>query len=359
MVATTRRGWIGVDVGTRALKLAQVEQAGGGLRLVGAAVLPRTGAGSDPDAAQPTACGCREDLDAALSLERRFAGSRTACTMSMHWCQAKTLAIPPGAGDGARSLITDELRCLGCGGDYVFDFWRTGIESTATETHLENMIALAVPRSSATELAGDLARCGLECRVLDALPLAVARAVRMAATSDEDRPVAAFDWGFAEATFCTISGRTPIFVRRLRNGGFGAVLQKAASKLGLDLDEIESLLLDGRRGAGAPGHALGEQLHGAISELAAQPLRAVADELERTFTFLRHQLIAALPEQIWLFGAGALWNGAVEFLASHAGRPVEPWRFRSAGIENAVDVPFPDEVLGPAVSLSALAWSQP
>lgn len=104
---------------------------------------------------------------------------------------------------------------------------------------------------------------------------------------------------------------------------------------------------------------MGEQLHGAVSELAAQPLRAVAEELERTFTFLRHQLTGALPEQIWLFGAGALWNGAVEFLASHVDRPVEPWRFRSAGIENAVDLPFPDEVLGPAVSLSALAWSQP
>ncbi len=357
MVATAKRGWIGVDIGTRALKLAQVEQAGGRLRLVSAAVLPRTNAGDDSQAAPPNAFGCREDLRAALSLERRFAGRRTACTMSMHWCQAKTLAIPVGTGDGARSVIANELSCLGCGDDYVFDFWRTGMESTATETHVEKMIALAVPRRSATEFAGDISRNGLDCRVLDVLPLALARAVQMAATPDDDRPIAAIDLGFSEATFCTISGRTPIFVRRLRHCGFGAVLQAVSSKLGLDLDEVESLLLDGRYGADAPGHAVGKELHGMVSELAARPLRAMADELERTLTFLRHQLPAALPQQIWLFGAGAIWNGAVEFLAATIGRPVEPWRFRSAGIENDPGLPFPDEVLGPAVSLSTLAWS--
>jgi len=335
-----------VDVGTRTVKLAQLERAADRLRLVDAAVVPRT----------TSAAGCREEVRAALSLATRLAGRTAACTMSMHWCQAKPLRIPAGAAAQQRSVVAGELDCLGCLEEHEYDFWKTGVEAKASEPQVQSVIALAVPQSRAVEVAGDVLRSGLDCRLLDGMPLALARAAHVSCASDDCQPAAALDWGFAEATFCTLSGPTPTFVRRLRGCGFGSILQPLGSQLGLQLDEVESLLLQGYSAAGE-GQGVGREVHETIAELAAPPLRAMVDELQRTLAFLGNQLPEVLPEKIWLFGAGAVWNHAAEFLASRIDRPVENWRLSTAGIEKTAELPFPEEVLAPAVSLSALAWS--
>ena len=274
----------------------------------------------------------------------------------MRHCQVRPLRIPAGTAADRRAAIADELSVLGGAEEYEFDAWNRSRDDEAAPG-MEDVIAVTVPQQSTAGITAAVAHCGLDCRTLDALPLALARAVRMVADPDDIEPVAAIDWGYADATFCVLIGPTPAFVRRLRDCGFHAVLEQAANKLGLNVEEVESLLLRGRGEDESVPRAC-RDLHTAIAELAAQPLRTMAGEMERTMAFVANQMPSALPHKAWLLGAGSLWNGGAEFLAAIVRRPVENWRFRNAGIERAAALPFPEEVLAAAVSLSTLAWAR-
>jgi hypothetical protein len=209
----------------------------------------------------------------------------------------------------------------------------------------------------AEQFAEDAAECGLDCRLLDGLPLVLARAISLAPQPVVHDRMAAIDWGFSELTLCTFSGQTPTFVRRLRGCGFGCVLRQVASTLGLAVDEVESLLTAADGTAEPTDPTVAGRLPRMVQELAARPLGAIVAELQRTWEFLAKQRPAALPEKVWLFGGGGVWPGAVDSLAATIACPVETWRLESAGIERLPGLPFPDELLGAAVSLSASAWS--
>jgi Tfp pilus assembly PilM family ATPase len=359
VVATAKRGWIGIDVGTRAIKLAQVERAPHGLRLVDAIVIPRTTTTSSdgPDGTAPATC--REEVRAALAMSSRFSGRTAACTLSMHWCQAKTLKVPVEDGTADRTLIARKMESAGYAEHVDFDFWRTDVVEDGDARPTDGVIALAVSRRNAAQLAADVSRCGLDCRALDGVPMALTRAVGMVSAADYGRPVAAVDWGFGEATLCAISGHTPAYVRRLRGCGFGSVLQAVGGALGLHVDELETLVSTSPNGRSAADHAARQELQRAIPDLARLPLRTVVDELRRTLTFLKNQLPALAPERIWVFGAGAIWRQAGEFLGSRVDLPVATWRLCDAGIGSVPGLSPPEEILAPAVTLSALAWSSP
>lgn len=357
MVTRAKRGWIGVDVGTHALKVAQVERAAGTLRLVDAVAVPRTTVESDGEQPSRTVSRCHAELQAALALGKQFRGSTAACAMSMQWSHVKPLKVPADVDD-TWSYIADELNAAGALEGHEFGYWQTGGETRNAENPTDDVIAITVSQQDALQLAQDVARCGLECRQLDVIPLALARAAQMIPETRERQSVAILDWGVAEATFCSLRNGIPVFVRRLRNSGFGAVLHQIGGELGLYPDEVETLLLSGRDTASEDDRRIARELHAAVAELASESLRTVSEEVRRTLAFLEHQMPSAIPEKTWLCGAGAVWNGAADYFAAKMRGPVATWSLRDAGIEKADEFPFPDEILATAISLSMLAWSR-
>ena len=66
MILSRTKGWIGVDLGTHTVKLAQVERRGGGVQLVDALILRR----QDPwNADDDTGVSSADEIRAALSLD--------------------------------------------------------------------------------------------------------------------------------------------------------------------------------------------------------------------------------------------------------------------------------------------------
>ncbi len=355
MVNAAGRGWIGIDLGTRSLKLAQIERTGAGLRLRAAAVVPR---------AAPTARagdGCRPaphiaaEVETALVAASHAAGRDAACAISTYWCRPKMITLAAGSDAECRAQIAAELEAAGEDlQTHYFDYWLTGLSVVNVEAGHENAVAVVLDGRAATEIAAAIADVRLSCRILDSIPTALARALRLATGEDDSAPAAILDWGYSQATISVVVGQRVALVRRLRGCGFVAVLERAAAALGLDIEEVEQLLLlsangDGRNPAAA-------RLADALNLVARQPLETLVDELQRTLRFLRSHLRQAVPERLWLFGGGAVWRDAAAFLVPRIGLSVEKWDFIRAGIETSGESPRA-ELFGPAAALSCLAWT--
>jgi hypothetical protein len=136
-------------------------------------------------------------------------------------------------------------------------------------------------------------------------------------------------------------------------------LEAICRALDVSLDEAE-LLVNGSGFEGdEPGQSIKADLQTVLFDIAAHPLSIMVEELRRTLDFLKRSNSADVPQRMWLFGAGATWKGASEFLSPRIGHPVERWSLRSSGIHGAAESPVPEEILAPAIALSSLAWEAP
>ena len=100
--------------------------------------------------------------------------------------------------------------------------------------------------------------------------------------------------------------------------------------------------------------AEGDELQAVVAEVAALPLQAFADELNRTITLLQQQRRHLRPSRVVLFGGGEAVRNIGPFLTTKLELPVVPWSLPDVLPTSARLPPLP--VLGPAVALSALAW---
>lgn len=360
MILAPRKGWIGVDFGTRALKLAQVERAGAGLRVAASAVMPRTGvSGDSPSSGAQGWHWSGADLLAALSLNAGFSGRRAACTLPMRFTELHTLAIPPGGEGERRAMIAHELASMRSAGeqDRQFDFWETEPSPAGDLSANENVNVLSVSPAVLARAVENLGEAKLNCQVMDGLPFALARAVQLASSAALSVPVGALHWGFTSATFCVVSDGTPRFTRHLRTCGFASLTEAVREALGVSEDEAVGLLLR----EGLPSlrcqDARRREIQTVIAEVTANALNEIVEELTRTLSYLRMQYRHLLPERICLLGDGAVLGNVAAVWSDKTGVPVETWQLPLGENHRRHDPEPPPAIFATAVALSALAWS--
>ena len=358
MTPARRKGWIGVDIGTRTVKLAQVERLGAELRLCEAVVIQRRVPIGANDGEEPLPVTSEDEIRTALSLGKRFSGRRAACILSMCSCDLRALDVPLGNEAQQRLEIAGQLNSMSTSGnsDREFDFWQTHVPGEEPQPDFENVAVLSVSQHWVAQVADDLSKVGLRCEALDGLPLALARAIQMTSASSSREPVAVVDWGFARATFCVVINGRPMFVRCLHGCGLSLVTQSLCDALGVSLDEAQRLLA--RHGLPDSPRSEGtrDELQVVTGDVATRPLGAIVHELNRTLSFLKGQRPALLPIRIWLFGGGATVKNITGFLGTRIGVPVDVWRLANAGIQKQTATEYPSGILAPAIAASSLAW---
>src|SRR5687767_4953723 len=88
-------GWIGVDIGACAVKLAQVEQRGDSWRMTARWVIEHMTA--DPISPNALADGeLANQIDALKQARRMFRGRRTAATLPTSYVDLRALDLPTG-----------------------------------------------------------------------------------------------------------------------------------------------------------------------------------------------------------------------------------------------------------------------
>jgi len=358
MALRRRTGWIGVDLETRTLRLAQVKRSHSGLRVAASVVAPRMRAvGAEGDAIGKRSQWTSRELLAAISLNKNFSGRQTACVLPMCLADFNVLALPPGQTAERRAMVAHELSSLFARDEREFGFWNSGSAASASPSDMEDVNVLSVPRKLVSQVADDFSAARLNCRVIDGLPFALARAVELAYAPGLTAPVGAVDWAYASATFSVVSAGRPLFTRHLRNCGAGLLVGAVSEELNLSEEESAQLLLayglpdqkevDGRR----------KEVQDVIAEVIAGHLNEMCEELARTLSYLKMQSSAILPERLCLFGEGATVKNVTSFLSAKVELPIDVWRLPPTDSRVRQDLEHHPALLGTAVALSTLAWA--
>ena len=351
-------GWIGVDVGTHAVKLAQAARTPAGLRLERAAVIQRTVTWSASDRLawdQPLAS--EPEIQAALRAGG-FSGRSAICTLPMNVCQLRGLNVPPGTDYERRTMIADELTVDWAeqGSAMEFDFWELDSGAADKGTDRFNVDVLAVTRPWVSQLARDCRRAGLDCWAVDGVPLAMARAVGLAGGTGGGRRAMAIDWGFSNATLCVVGDHRSYYARRVHHCGFGQVLEAISTSLGVSLDEAQHLA-DTEGLALSDSKSLGDHdAQSAISEAAAEALEGLIREVKRTLQFVEMQRRHLQPATVWLLGGGATLRNIAAHLEHVLGLPVRVWSMETGETQLPFAAGQRAAVFAGAVALSALRW---
>ena len=329
MFLASSTGWIGVDLGTHCVKLAQVERRGPRFRLKEAVIIRRCEAWTPRDTQELPSS---DEIRAALSLGTHFVGRRAAAVLPMSLCDVRPCTIDTTVELDPRAAVLREL-------DTVYgdteaardvDFWSAG-QAADSASSQEELFALSLPALWTARVAQDLTEARLVGQALDGLPLALGRAALLShpATSG---PLAVVDWGYRRATLCIVLGGRPLFVRCLRESGFAAVVTALCKTLSVTSDEAQQLLVT--RGLPALDSNGSDELSVVIRDVIREPLDAFVEELNRTLAFLQQQRRAAVPGRLVLLGGGATIRNIEGHLQAH----------------------LPPALLAPAMALSALAW---
>jgi type IV pilus assembly protein PilM len=354
------RGWIGVDLGARAIKIAQVERVGGGLRLVDAVVLQRGPRGADDADDIPWRAA---EIRAALTLAPKLRGKAAAFCLSPQLTSLRTMRLPAGTPRQQRSMIANQLapRLPLAASASAFDFWELETSDRGADDK-QKLAVLSVDETKAVAMAKEIERAGLECRVLDGQPLAIARAVEMLQPHDSAQVQAVLDWGYERATLSIVRHGVPLFTRDLRRCGIARTIGALSQSLGVSPDDAQQILTQYGLPAESseelrPGEETFRQLQEVIEEVIVPPLHELVAEIEKTFHYLRFQRPELNPQGLYLVGGGASIRHIDQHLSRRVSLPLSLWMMPlgSARLESGTRLSLP--MLAGAVALSALAWA--
>ena len=356
-MVSKRLGWIGVDIGTHTIKLAQAERTPAGVRLRHAAVIQRIHPWSDDDAlAQAEPLASRDEIRAALECDA-FRGRDAACLLPMNVCDLRGLNVPHGDDHERRAMIENEL-----GDDWAngpvpmeFDFWELGADGRPETADGFNVNLICTSRPWIVQSASDCQQSALDCWAVDGAPLAMARAVGHVAGTVSGQRVLAVDWGYSNATLCVVGHNRPLYARRIHECGLRRCLEAVAGTLGVSLDHAQHLAdVQGVLPPGAHVHDQ-DELQIAVSEGFAETTEKLLEQIQRTIRFVDLQRKHLRPTSVWLMGGGASVRNMGPHLSAALDLPVSIWSMRREP-EDSAAAGGRAALFAGAFALSTLAW---
>jgi type IV pilus assembly protein PilM len=352
-------GWIGVDVGTHTVKLAQMVREREEVRLHRAAVIQRPSSWSGNDGlALEKPIPSYGEIRAALECGD-FIGRNAIGALPMNVCQLRGLNVPPGTHQERRTIIADELAedWAGRTNPMEFDFWETDPARADKNPDAFNVNVVAAPRPWVSQLWRDCRQNGLNCWLIDGLPLAMARSVGLTGGLAGGKKALVIDWGYSNTTMCIASEERPHYSRRVHDCAFGGVLEAIVNVFDVTFDEAQYLAesegLAAPEGdpAGDPGAA--QAITRAVSRILDELIFQIGRTLQFTDMHRRH----LQPSAVWLMGGGASLKNIAPFLSQAISLPVHIWNISQAAEPIACAAGNRAAVFGNAAALSALAWA--
>lgn len=322
-----RTGWIGVDIGAGAVKLAQLEYRNNLWRLSRTALVPWPDPGSLT--LQTVANGRLADvIRQALSSCGSFQGRQAACVLSPVAGELLTLEVPAAPEPELREMICQELAAHRDGADLEFDYWNAHPSLATSDQGIVAMNVLGFRRDLAEQTGAELYRAGLTLRELDGTPFTLTRALSLVAAGDSPQSgaVAILDWGHTCAMFTVIVGGQPIFSRTLRNCGCAGMAQAVRAALAIQVQEAWHLLSTCGVPADTSRNSTQRDLQEFVGDLLRGPVDEILAELNKTLGFLKHQSPDLAPHTVWLTGGGATVRNIAEILEAGLGVAVRNWR---------------------------------
>lgn len=331
-----RRSAIAFDLGAAGVRAEQFERRGRQVRLCDALRVERVPAAAAEADAGGRPPAPRVDVAQLRRLigQGRFAGRDVALVLSPPEAQFLPLQLPEAALDQPPARLEQALRwevarqCRDSAGDWEVRHWRL----PRGHGQQPNVMAVAVAAETARSLCRDFERGGLRLRRIDVAPCALAHlAGRLHRPADSDL-WGVLDLGLRHATLTVIVGRIPAYVRGLTVCAHQWTQQIAAA---FQVPYGVAEELKRRHGVQAVSRGLGApagdrnplraaDLPSAVASVLREPLRAMAQEAGRCFSYMMQTFPEHAVRHLLLAGGGAGLPGLAAMLAAELGIPVEP-----------------------------------
>jgi Tfp pilus assembly PilM family ATPase len=349
MFRREQKGWLGIDIGTASVKVAQLARNDSGIRVVATAQVPRSAPMHDElEGSVEAEWSAKGEIRTAIALGGRFRGHHAAVAMPMGFCdvhQVSNLAVGEADIDHEVREVIETI--TQCSADHLeFDIW------PADPVNQQRWNVLAVARPCADRIYFDVVENGYTCHSIDGVPQALARSLNLSEHGEAIPPCAVLDWGYSQATFCLVVEGEPVYVRTLKDCSFQTALAEVAGELGITTDEAGVLLE--KYGARGLNYKTEDEIVSMIADLVAEPVRHLTSELAKTLAHVGFQYRNFSPRQLLLFGGGALVGGLTRHLTRKLRLDTHVWSFDNQRDPKSTH----DALFGVAMALSSLAWEE-
>lgn len=297
-VGLSARPWVGLDIGEYSVKLLSLRHGVGGTRPCASELaLPTAAAETSPETLGRMLGEC---FSRAGHSPHSFGGLTLG--LSGGEVIVKQVSLPlmdddeiPGAlrFEARKHLPFDPQAC-------VIDYQL--LARVPSEKRLDLLLA-AVPQARLERAIAPLKSLGVDPDIVDAAPLALTNAISRATEREAEARVA-IDFGHSGSWLTLYQRGAPYFARRLEFGG-ASVTRAVATALRVPFEEAEEWKLE----AGADDPSIRVDPESAEMQGVREALRALADELRRSFAYYR--TLAPLPDPftLWLSGNTARLPG--------------------------------------------------
>lgn len=345
-------GWIGVDVGTSTVKVAQVVRDQGRWKLASSAIIPRSTIWCADDLEAGQTLSSTGELAAAATLLGELRGRAAAATLSMAVCETHhcdgTVSLKGDRNVALQKLVAtatcqpaSHLQCAAWPAE-------RGKDGAPLKTNI-----IAAPQALSEQLCRDMQHNGWSCQTIDGLPFTLARAVSMTSPDCRDRTWAAVDLGYSQSTCCIVQRGMPVYVRPLKSCSLRGILGTLEEEL--NVNHTESMQLLQQHNLSAPVNDPADHV---VRQALVKALSKLSFELERTLCHLQSQRRTILPVGAFLFGGGACLQGLADWLTTQIELECRNWSLSGVGESEQEPASRCPHLLGPAIALSALAWEK-
>jgi type IV pilus assembly protein PilM len=330
---------IGVDVGARHIKAAQLAPAGGGWRVVAAATLPRSEVGGPVDVSDV------QGLCRALS-SGPFRGKDVALAVPAEKLMTGILELPPRtSGAPLEQIARAELSRMHNRLPASLEMNCWDLPAPARAKDATYVMAAGCVHEDADALLDAFEDAGLTVRRLEIHSVAVARACRPL-LADVEGVASILDLGWTWARMVLLYRGVVVYQRNLSKGGLGQIAASLAEEHDLSSERVERLLA----AAGLTGTGEGEDVETLerIRPGAQAYFDAMAEEMRMPLSYLANQYPDALAERLLLIGGASTIPGLRERVGEKLGieaRIVRPGDLTEAAGDLGKD-------LGPAFAVA-------
>ncbi|HET6424056.1 MAG TPA: hypothetical protein VFG20_10260 [Planctomycetaceae bacterium] len=315
---------MGIDIGSQSIKIVQLEAGADRLRVCRTVPHANPPSGFHPEL---WLAEIERTLSCAWSSRNRWWPLPAACVLSMRMMTFRTVEVADSADESAQQQALQDAfndDSTVSAGTSVTEAWSTHLDGPLHGSR--NYALLGVDEHFAEGLAAVLWRGGLDCRILDGPPFALARAIGRSAIE----PVAVIDWGDSAMTLTIVVDGRPYYTRILRDCELRALTAAMMRPLDLEAEQCQQLLV----AYGFCEIDTGVEpsdMRSVLGELSEPYLHQVQDELRRTWSFLQ-QLPGQTPKSAILLGGGAAVKRSVEIVREAFPIPIHVWSLPSTAI---------------------------
>jgi Tfp pilus assembly PilM family ATPase len=297
-IAHPSRMVIGIDVGRRTIKAAQLAPSDGGYQLSALSLLPRP---------EPEKELSRADASAFRKVLRRqgFSGTRIVVVAPEERLVRAALELPSKvAGAPIGQIVRMELSRLNNVAPDSFEMayweWRTPDGAKP----MTRTLAIGCPHEAANAILDIFEAEGFDVVALDARSAAVARACEpLLLPAPQITAVA--DLGWHSTTVLFVCGRSLLYERVLEGVSMAELIGKLAEIFGVTLEAAQQVANTVGLTADQPAGGIDGETLDAVRKHLRNHVDKLLEELRAPFSYVNHQFPGEGVKRLLLIGGGA------------------------------------------------------